>query len=248
MDIDVLSGPAEFERWKGREMPGVVCVVFDVLRATTTVLTALEQGAAGIFPVGTVDEALAAWRGNEALLLAGERGGLKIGSDVTGGRPFDLGNSPREFTRERVAGREIVMTTTNGTRALRACRGADEVLAGCFRNLSAVAKAVSAMSVKRVLLVCSGTGEESALEDSLAAGACCERLSGIGEFGDAAWLVLDAWRRAKADLAGAVDRSRNARRLRGLGELSADVDFCVEVDASRGVPKLGADGCLRWTE
>ena len=245
MDIDVMMGPAEFEGLAGKPMPGVVCVVFDVLRATSTLLTALEQGAEGIFPVATVEEALEVGRRDPSVLLAGERGGVRIGPEISGGRGFDLGNSPREFTRERVGGRRIAMTTTNGTRALRACRGAEAVLAGSFLNLGAVAAAAGGLGAARILLVGSGTGEGAALEDSLAAGACCERLRDSGEFGDAAWLAYDGWQRAKADLEGAIGRARNARRLRTLGDLAADVAYCARVDVSVLVPCLGRDGWLR---
>jgi len=245
MEIDVLMGPAEFERLAGRVLPGVVCVVFDVLRATSTAVTALMNGAEGILPVATVDEALAAWRGDEELLLAGERGGLRIGAEITGGRAFDLGNSPREFGRERVSGRRIAMTTTNGTRALRACAGAEAVLAGSFLNLAAVAAAATGLGADKILLVCSGTGESTALEDALAAGAFCERWMGRGDFGDAAWLVWEAWNVAKADLLGAMGRARNARRLRSIPELSPDVELCLRVDSLNGVPCLGRDGWLR---
>ncbi len=249
MTIDVGMGPADFDRWAGRVMPGVVCVVFDVLRATSTAATALANGAEGILPVSTVDEALEAGRRDARLLLAGEREGLRIGADITGGRVFDFGNSPREFGRERVEGRRIAMTTTNGTRAIRACAGADQVLAGSFLNLTAVAAAAAASvrrtGAERILLVCSGTGEGMALEDVLAAGACCERLSGLGELEDAAWVALDTWDRAKADPPAAMARARNARRLRTMPELAPDVDWCLKVDALDVVPALGGDGWLR---
>jgi 2-phosphosulfolactate phosphatase len=245
MEIDVLMGPAEFERLSGRVLPGVVCVVFDVLRATSTAVTALVNGAEGILPVATVDEALAAWRGDPELLLAGERGGFRIGPEITGGREFDLGNSPREFGRDRVGGRRIAMTTTNGTRALRACAGAECVLAGSFLNLGAVASATLRAGAEKILLVCSGTGEATALEDALAAGAFCERWMGRGDFGDAAWLVWEAWNVAKADLLGAMGRAKNARRLRSIPELSPDVELCLRVDGLDGVPFLGRDGWLR---
>ncbi len=248
MEIDVLMGPAEFERLAGRELPGVVCVVFDVLRATSTAVTALTNGAEGILPVATVDEALAAWRGDPDLLLAGERGGLRIGAEITGGREFDLGNSPREFGRDRVGGRRIAMTTTNGTRALRACAGAERVIAGSFLNLGAVASACLRAGAEKILLVCSGTGEATALEDALAAGAFCERWMGRGDFGDAAWLVWEAWNVAKSDLFGAMGRAKNARRLRSIPELSPDVELCLRVDCLDGVPCLGRDGWLRMGE
>lgn len=247
MEIDVVMGPAEFDRLAGKALPGAVCVVFDVLRATSTAVTALMNGAEGILPVATVNEALDAAGRDADLLLAGERGGLRIRAALTGGRDFDFGNSPREFGRDRVEGRRIAMTTTNGTRALKACAGADVVMAGSFLNLRAVATAAARVRAEKILLVCSGTGEDTALEDVLAAGACSDRLRGFGEFGDAAWLAWEAWGAAKGDLLGAMGRARNARRLRSIPELSPDVELCVRVDSLDGVPRLGSDGWLRLT-
>jgi len=248
MEIDVVMGPAEFEKLPAQSLSGVVCVVFDVLRATTSAVTALANGAEAILPVATVEEALGAAERVPSLLLAGERGGLRIGAPLTGGREFDFGNSPREFAPDRVRGRRIAMTTTNGTCALKACAGADAVLAGSFVNLTAASYAAASAGAGRVLVVCSGTGEGMALEDALAAGAFCECLSRHAEFGDAAWLVWDAWRAANAMEGGvlkAVMRARNARRLRSIPELSEDVDVCLRRDGMGIVPRMSRDGWLR---
>ena len=248
MEIDVLMGPAEFEKLAGRSLAGIVCVVFDVLRATTSAVTALANGAEAILPVATIDEAMSAAAGFPGLLLAGEREGLRIGSALTGGREFNFGNSPREFSPERVRGRRIAMTTTNGTRALKACSGADAVLAGSFLNLTAASYAAAGQGSDKVLVICSGTGDGMALEDALAAGAFCECLSRHAEFGDAAWLVWDAWRAAtgmEGGVMGAVMRARNARRLRSIPELSADVEVCLLRDGMGIVPRMGRDGWLR---
>ena len=117
-----------------------MCVVFDVLRATSTFVTALHNGAKAIVPVSEISEALAFRRKQPDVLLGGERDGVRIRAAQTGGIDFDLGNSPREYTPEKVRGRTIVSTTTNGTRALRACAGAKTVLAASFLNLTATAR------------------------------------------------------------------------------------------------------------
>jgi hypothetical protein len=116
--LEVLFAPAEYASLNQHDLRQTVCVVFDVLRATSTMVAALDNGAAAIVPVADIAEALDLRRREPDVLLAGERNGLRIQGDLTGGIEFDLGNSPREFTRARVEGRTIVMTTTNGTRAL----------------------------------------------------------------------------------------------------------------------------------
>src|SRR5215211_2708797 len=136
--LEVILTPAEFGPLRQRDLSQTVCVVFDILRATTSMITALANGADSIIPVEQISEALELRRQRPELLLAGERDGVRIRSNLTGGIDFDLGNSPREFTSERVQGRSIVMTTTNGTRALRACAAAQVVLIGSFLNLRAI--------------------------------------------------------------------------------------------------------------
>src|SRR5579872_6802344 len=130
--FDVLFTPADFEALGKRDLSQTVCVVFDVLRATTSMLTALKNGAKKIYPVTEISEALALHRKHPGALLAGEREGLRIRKAQTGGMDFHFGNSPREFTASRVSGKTIVMTTTNGTRALQSCAGARQVLVGGF--------------------------------------------------------------------------------------------------------------------
>src|SRR5436190_11942294 len=119
MNFEVLFSPAEFAALRQRDLSATTCVVFDVLRATSSMLVALNHGAEAIIPVGEIAEALAMKRERPDVLLAGEREGLRIRKELTGSINFDFGNSPREFTRDRVGGKTLVMTTTNGTRALR---------------------------------------------------------------------------------------------------------------------------------
>src|SRR4051812_10101171 len=132
--LEVLFTPADFATLGARNLSQTTCVVFDVLRATSSMVTALAHGAAAVIPVGEISEALARRRSDPEVLLAGERDGLRISGALAGGTEFDLGNSPREFTPDRVQGRQIAMTTTNGTRALRAAAGAMNVLIGSFLN------------------------------------------------------------------------------------------------------------------
>jgi 2-phosphosulfolactate phosphatase len=248
--LEVLFTPADFAGLKDHDLSGSVCVVFDVLRATSTMVTALANGAAVILPVAEIAEALDVRRREPQVLLAGERDGVLIPASVTGSVAFDLGNSPREFTREKVAGRTIVMTTTNGTRALRACAKAREVLVCSFLNLSATASFLGKEQPERLLLVCSGTYEEAAYEDVLGAGALCQLVwEGYegGAVADSAHMALRLFRMEEQDLAGALSRSRNGRRLLERSELREDVAFCARQDVMPLVVRSGHDGRVRAT-
>ncbi len=178
MTLETILTPAELPALVHRDWRGTACVVFDILRATSTFVTALHRGAEKIIPVGDIAAAVALQQQQPSAQLAGEREGVRIHAAQSGGIDFDFGNSPREFTAERVRGQTIVSTTTNGTRALRACAGAEAVLAGSFLNLAATAEFLRAKNFTTVLLVCAGTGEGVALEDVLAAGALAEILVG----------------------------------------------------------------------
>jgi len=221
---------------------GTVCVVFDILRATSAFVTALHHGAREIIPVGEIAEALAFRQAQPDALLAGERDGVKIRA-AAGGVDFDLGNSPREFRAETVRGRTIVSTTTNGTRALRAVAGARLVLAASFLNLAATARFLHQSPPAELLMVCAGTGENAALEDALAAGA----LAGLmgGENSDATEIAVRAFHSAKADLPAAIAEARNARRLLAQPDLRADVAFCARSDVFNLVAGMNPAGALR---
>ncbi len=231
MTLEVLLTPAEFSLLKQRDLSDTVCVVFDILRATTTMMTALSNGADGIIPVSGIHEALSLRKKNPDLLLAGEREGVRIRSDQTGGVDFDLANSPREFTQEKVRGKTIVMTTSNGTRALQACSGARKILIGSFLNLRPVAAWIIEQQPQELILVCSGTGEQAALEDTLAAGALCEQIwpqYAGGKVSDAAGIARKIYSLSQMDLMGAMNDAQNGRRLLANPELRGDVAFCLE--------------------
>lgn len=230
---------------------GGIAVVIDVLRASTTIITALAHGAAGVRPVLTIEQAreLAAGNGaGPAMLLGGERGGLRIDG-------FDLGNSPLEYAPSRVAGRRIVITTTNGTAALDACGAAAEVLIGAIVNRTAVAararELARSQGVAHIHLVCAGTDGQVTEEDLLAAGGILDaasRLAGSdrdtldasamaarAEFRD----VLAATGGADAALAitAAFATSRGGRNLVDLG-MQADLPAAAAVDSLPVVPRL----------
>jgi 2-phosphosulfolactate phosphatase len=181
MKIDAILSPTELPALAKRDLRDATCVVFDVLRATSTFVTALHHGAKAVIPVGEISEALALRQKQPDVLLGGERDGVRIRAAQTGGVDFDLGNSPREYTPQIVRGKTIVSTTTNGTRALRAGAGAKTVLAASFLNLTATAKYIQQLQPEQIVLVCAGTRENVATEDVLAAGALAELLIRWGE-------------------------------------------------------------------
>ena len=224
MEIRTILTPAEIATLPARDLRGTVCVVFDVLRATSTLLAALANGARRVFPVLTPEEAFALRleRLPDAL-LGGERGGVRIAG-------FDLGNSPREHTPAVVGGRDLITTTTNGTVALRACTAADAVLAAGLVNLDATAAWLRARqpSPGTLLLVCAGTGSGFATEDGLAAGALATRVCGTVSKGldDATRAMLALYESTRSTLKGALLASDNGRRLVGIG-LHDDVTWCA---------------------
>ncbi len=245
--LEVLLSPRELDRLGTADLSQTVCVVFDILRATTTITTALHHGAAAMIPVAEIHEAVALRHADPEILLAGERHGFRIGKDLTGGIEFDLGNSPREFTRERVKGRTIGITTTNGTRALRACAGAQKVLIASFPNLGAVVTWLRKNKPTHLLLVCSGTGEEAAAEDALAAGAVADAvwdLYGIDQISDSAEIARQFYTSHADNLLEALGQCRNGRRLLRITELKEDVEICLARNTIPLVPEL-SDGTIK---
>jgi len=245
--LDVLFAPAEQQELATRDLTASVCVVFDILRATSAMVTALWNGAESIAPVSEIEEALAVRARDMEVLLAGERDGLRIGGAVTGGVEFEFGNSPAEFVAARVRGRRLVTTTTNGTRALMACRGASRVLVGSFLNLGSTVEALAGGDDLDLVLVCSGTGTRAALEDVLAAGALVERLRMGGEGiegADSALMARDMYLGTRLDLEGGIGRSQNGRRLLGIPMLASDVAACARVDVCPLVAEM-RDGLVR---
>ncbi len=236
MNVEVILTPAEVALLSARDLSDSFCVVFDVLRATSTMLAAFANGARRIYPAGTVEEAR--WLRRErcpAALLGGERGGVRIES-------FDLGNSPLEYTRDIVEGREIVMTTTNGTVALQACRGSKETIIGAWINTDALAAYLLAheKEIHHLLLICAGTGANFASEDGLAAGALCscvEREGDVSHRNDAAITMLSFYRRWSDDPTTVLRNCENGKRLIHLG-LEADVEWCARSDSSDWIATL----------
>lgn len=229
MKLDVILTPAELPALAKRDLRLAACVVFDILRATSTIVTALHNGAEAIIPVSEISEALDIKRARPNVLTGGERHGVKIRAD---GYEFDFGNSPRDYARARVEGKTIVSTTTNGTRALRSCAHARMVLASSFLNLSATAKFLESRRSEDIILICAGTGENTALEDVLAAGALCETITEKmpADLSDSAQIAAVAFAASRNNLAETIIKSENATRLLAIPELRDDVPFCLQRD------------------
>jgi 2-phosphosulfolactate phosphatase len=245
--LDVTLTPSDFDALNKRDLSQTVCVVFDILRATTSMTAALANGADAIIPVAEISEAVAVYNGDPSVLLAGERHGLRILKDQTGSVDFHLGNSPREFVAEKVRGKRIAMTTTNGTRALRACGGANRILIGSFLNLSAVAKRLQHLNPENLVLVCAGTFEEAGYEDTLAAGAIAELVwanYASGHLTDSAQMARQIYLASNGDVLKGFEFSRNARRLLSNPDLRDDVPFCAQRDQFDFVAEM-KDGQIR---
>lgn len=246
--IEVSFTPADFEALRTRDLSHTACVVFDVLRATSSMVMALANGAREVLPVAEIQEAVQVYSTDPSVILAGERDGLRITAALSGGVEFHLGNSPREFTPDRVSGKRIVTTTTNGTRALRACAGAAEVLVASFLNLGAVIDHLRQLQPSHLQLVCGGTFEEMAYEDLLAAGGIADALWPDyckGHVADSALVARLLFDRERADIAAALGRSRNGKRLLTRPDLAADVAFCAQLNTVSILPRMNAAGAVR---
>ncbi|MBI2494321.1 MAG: 2-phosphosulfolactate phosphatase [Candidatus Rokubacteria bacterium] len=209
------------------QLAGVTVLVVDVLRASTTIVTALASGCTAVVPVGDAPSALSRARAGGAL-AAGERRGEPLAG-------FDLGNSPLECGPERVGGRTVFFTTSNGTRALLAARGAAAVGVAALVNAGAAA-AWAAAEGRDVVVLCAGERGRPSLEDDVCAGLLVERLTAAGRApSPAALAALPAARRYGADVARLAADSAWARHLarRGRGR---DVAACLALDTTRLVP------------
>jgi len=228
--LEVILTPAEFGPLRERDLSQTVCVVFDILRATTTMITALANGAESIIPVEQIGEALEVRRQRPNVLLAGERDGVRIRANQTGGTEFDLGNSPREFTADKVQGKTIVMTTTNGTRALRSCASAKTVLIGSFLNLRATANWLRENKPQHLILVCSAP--MSRLPSKTSSRRRCLRAVwpnyAGGTVADSAEVARRIYPLMQSNLLDAMKQSRNGRRLLAMPGLREDVWFSVQ--------------------
>ena len=231
MRIDVHFTPAGLV---AGDLAGRGVVVIDALRATTTVITALANGAKAVIPAASSEEAvrLASNLEKDGVVLAGERKSVKI-------EGFALGNSPREMTAAAVGGKTIVLATTNGTPALVAAQGGDPVLVGAPVNFKALAKQARAALERRgdLVIVCAGRDKQFAIEDAYTAGRLIKAVKrGIRKLAlnDAARAAV-ALTTAFATWEEALEESEAARQLADV-DLAPDVGFAAHADRFSVVP------------
>jgi 2-phosphosulfolactate phosphatase len=223
---------------RGREGdPRRIYVVIDVLRASTTIITALANGARAVVPTAESEDAIAvaAAMPKNLVLLGGERGGKRI-------EGFDLDNSPRAYDAATVKGKTIVFTTTNGTRALLSLAAlAAPVFVGGFVNAGALASVLLTSDAECAALVCAGQDGAFSLEDLLGAGAIADAMSTRAshplEFDDTTVAAAHLFAACSAELREVVRLGTHARLLERLG-LGDDVDVCCRLDAFAVAPAL----------
>ncbi len=245
MRVDVMFGGASLAP---SDVAGRVVAVIDVLRASTSIAAALHNGARAVIPFETSEEAVTRSKAFERrdVLLAGERKMLPIPG-------FDLGNSPREFTREVVEGKAVLMTTTNGTPAIVNSAGARDVIVASYANYSAVLAMLrtALRGGADITIVCAGRERQFALEDAACAGRyvsnVAKRLTGI-DINDAAQACSLIDRKYGDSLDRLFEASEHGRALRAAG-FTEDLTLCAAIDAfpvipvyqDRQITKLGPD-------
>jgi 2-phosphosulfolactate phosphatase len=217
MLIDAALNPAEIALLPKRDLSKTTCVVFDILRATSAMVTGLAHGVTEIWPASTIEEA----RELKAKLPDAVLGGERHGDPIEG---FEIGNNPLEYLR--LQGRRVITTTTNGTVALRACAHGERVLVGALLNLEALRAEIARDPTQQLLLICAGTFETFALEDAIAAGLLAA-LFPDAELTDAAQAVRATAAQYQSPLK-ALLAARNGRALvdRGWGD---QVEWCGQL-------------------
>lgn len=216
-----------------KELKGKIAVVIDVLRATSTIVTALAHGCKEVVPVMEIEEAVNVAKNYDkgTFLLAGERGAVGIDG-------FHLSNSPLEYTEERVKGKTIIITTTNGTRAIRRAYEAEEVVIGCLLNASAVAKHLYREG-KDAVILCAGTEGRFSLDDIITAGmivsyVCRNREDVILD--DLALTSRYIYELNKSDLNRLLCHTYHYNRLIEAG-FEEDIKYCLKADIVNLVPR-----------
>lgn len=229
-NIEVCFSPALFPAFHN---PEAVAVITDILRATSAIVTAFENGVAGIIPVGTLEEAKS--YKDKGFMVAAERDGIV--------RDFaDFGNSPYNFTPEKITGRQIVYSTTNGTQAIHVASSCHQVIIGAYLNFTAVFGRLKELD-RDVIILCAGWKNKFNLEDTLYAGALTKKLLSTGNYHticDSAKASVDLWEQAEDDLLGYIEKAAQRERLR-KNKLDDVIGYCHSFDLSSVIPVLEGD-------
>jgi 2-phosphosulfolactate phosphatase len=217
--------------FKPGELADKTAVIIDLLRASSTIVTAIQNRCDQIIPAISPNEAVKIKRASEGgVLLGGEIDNKKI-------QGFDLGNSPLEYSEEQVAEKTVVYTTANGSVAVKRCEEAPEILIGCMLNAQAVAKKVLDLG-RDAALVCAGTRGKFSADDVIAAGCIIDRMVRMdesAEMDDLGRVALKMYRSAKEDAISALKGFAQYENLAALGA-GDDVVFCVKEDLYSVVP------------
>lgn len=228
MKLDVALLPKDIA---GLNLSHTVCIVLDIFRATTCIVTSIANGCKKMIPVLSIEEArMIATSQEEPALFAGERQSLKL-------EGCDFGNSPFEFSSAKVQDQTIIMTTSNGTAAIKATEGAQHTLIGSFLNATAVCQQAKQYG-KDIIIVCAGTDGMFSLEDTLCAGLLVQLLVVEDEIvlTDSARGALLLYTAAKHALLENAVQSRNGKRLYDMNRLE-DIIYCCQIDTVQIVPE-----------
>ncbi|NDW19094.1 2-phosphosulfolactate phosphatase [Dysgonomonas sp. 216] len=230
--IDVCFSPMLYNNYVDGSENNTVVIVVDVFRATTSMCAAINNGARSIVPVRTPEEAFAYKQ--KGFLVGGE-------SNMQVFDFGDFGNSPSDYIKEKVKDRDIVISTTNGTRAIDEARESYSLVIGSFSNISTVVRYCVSQK-KDVLVLCAGWKDKFNFEDSLFGGAMVEKLmnEGFNASFDAAQVALGMWQEAKPDIMTYVQRSEHFKRLEAHGLLDV-AEYCLTSDTTDVLPLYNRD-------
>ncbi len=240
--IAVLATPDSIQC---HDLRGSAAAVIDVLRATSSITQAFSSGCERLIPARTEEEARNVLKGNPGAIISGEQRGLKI-------EGFDLGNSPLEYSPENVRGKTVIMTTSNGTKAIlgAAGSGASPVLVCSFLNLGAAARAYLAHSRRDLAVVCSGSHGEFSLEDFVCGGALVSAIMSLApsaEFtlDEAAREAVASFESYRGDVLAVFDDSEHGRYLKTIG-FQEDLVYCARASSLDIVPAFSGGAITRF--
>jgi len=225
------------------ELRDKTVVIIDVLRASSTIVTAFMNGAKAIIPVGDMGEAskIAQNVDSDNYLLCGEKDGEKI-------EGYDLGNSPVEYTRDIVEGKNLIFNTTNGTKAIKKSLGSSQTYIASFLNVGSIVKELKDQK-NDVVLVCAGWKGRLAFEDMLLAGNIIYLLSDgnlSNDSRDGAKVAFGLYDKFGDDISTVIHQSNHAMRLKDIIG-SSDIDYCCQVDITDMLPRL-KEGMITLTD